>query len=540
MIACLKRKNLLFNPNNEPGIYLDRSILKKWFDSVINRWVPNKLHLITLLYGDKNAGKTHFLKYINWNLLQSNIPMVEYIDLQKLSNEYEFYLRIIEALIRCGFIENFINEISKLHYDPERIMLWIQGNLEKIKDLWIEDIKKDSFYSRVILSELLRAFYNMHNRTYPYLLLDHLESIVGDPPKNYMSKKGKEESIKHLRTIIDHSCIIMAIEYNNIWDFKEYFPKFNMSIFDEFNFNNINSEDISELIKDLNTIVINYDKIKNLNIKRYNGEEISYEHYPLTKDCYDFIQTLRISQPGIILNLLNDALKKSLEVTGDEIITKNILEQSIQNLFPISMAICKSCKVPLNQINIHILTRNKGLSEILEIKCPLCGASVTDIVPLVLSRIIPDTSALVDKSISALFDRFRELGVRNQVNIYIPEAVRREIAAWEKRSDKYSASRSALYELNNIRKLARRKYVRIEQNVGRVPTEREIFLAQTSDSIDRIITETAEILDATLITGDNLLAENYSSSGYFSLYIIKEKRNNQLYEGKRIRYERRR
>lgn len=543
----LIRKNLIFNYNIEPGIYFDRNKYKKWFENVVERWIPNKLHLITLIYGDNNAGKTHFLKYINWNLLQNEfIEIVEYIDLQKVSSEYDFYSRIIEALIKCGFLNDFLIDVvskenqlkikkttggiilstisSALSYNPEPIKLYIQGKLDEFKTLGLSDIKKDVFISTAIISELLRALYFLNNRIYPYLLIDHLESLIGDPPRSYMSKFQKEESIKILRTIIERSCIIMTLDYNSLWSFKDYFPKFNISTFDEFNFNKIYDYDISDLIKELNTYIVDRERISNIDIQSYQEENVSREYYPLTNEGYNFILKLK-SQPGIILNVLNASLTKALEKTGIEIITKKMIEESIQKLYPQIMVMCNSCNLSLHQLNIHIHTTHRGPSYILDVKCPLCGKSITKLAPLLLDRIVPDTSALVEKSITALFQKFPELGVVNQVNIYIPKAVRSEIAALEKRREKFQASRNAIYELKNILKLAKRKYVYIEQNVGRSPTRNEIRLAQKSDSIDKIIMEIAEKYDATLVTGDNFLADNYGSLGNFSFYIIQESKD---------------
>jgi len=545
MVSCLRRRNLVFNPSVEPEIYLNREEMKRWLQRFLTRWLPMKIKVITLFYGVDNAGKTHFLKHTQWHLIRIGEPSVAYIDLRKVASEYDFYLRIVNALAKSGFVEDFLNEISSLRdsrsinqitggvrlgwvakqldFDPSQISLWIYGRLPYTRGRWIHSVKEDANIARATLLELLKAFYKMNERRYPILLIDHLEDVLSEPPRNYMSKRAKEETIKHLRTVGDFTSVIIALDHDSFSIYKQYFPDFKSSYYTEFKLSYLQNDSIEEFLSELRDQIVDHTKLGKIDLDHpFDEERVTSSSYPLTEECVGFMRTLRTLQPGIILTLLNRALKITVEESGRDIITRRLVEKTVKRLIPYSLVVCGSCKLKLTQINIRLLPKHNQPGTILNVRCPICDSPVDELLPLVLDRIVVDTSALVDLCVSTIFEYLPDQGKSRRVTIYIPKAVRRELAGWEKRMDKYSASRSALNELRRIQGLRRRGRVNIEDNVGREPRRHEKALAQYTNSIDRVIMETAKALNATLFTQDKLMAENSGALGIFSLLFLKK------------------
>ena len=545
MISCLKRRNLVFNPSVEAEIYFNREEMKKWLQKFLTRWLPMKIKVIALFYGVGGAGKTHFLRYTQWHLIKTGEPFVAYIDLRKVASEYDFYLRILDALSRCGFIEDFLNETSNLKdsrsineltggvrlgwvakqlgFDPAKISLWIYGRLPHTKERWIYSVKEDANISRATLSELLKAFYKMNERRYPVFLIDHVEDVLSEPPRNYMSKNAKEETIKHLRAVGDYSSVMITLDHDNYSVYKQYFPEFKASNYSEFELSYLENATFEKFFSDLRNHIVDTSKLSEVDLARMSDKErVTFSSYPLTEECICFMKTLRTMQPGIILTLLNHALRETEEESGREMITRSLAEKAIRTLTPYSLVVCKNCKLRLNHINIDLLPKYNRPGTILNIRCPICNSPVHEVLPLVLDRIVVDTSALVDLCVSTIFEYLPDHGRSRRVTIYIPKAVRHELAAWEKKMDKYSASRSALSELRRIQGLRRRGLVTIEDNIGREPRRHEKVLAQYTNSIDRIIIETAKALNATLFTQDKLMADHSGTLGVFSLLFLKK------------------
>jgi len=519
--------------------------MKKWLQKFLTRWLPMKIKVIALFYGVGGAGKTHFLRYTRWHLVKMGEPFVAYIDLRKVASEYDFYLRILDALSRCGFIEDFLNEISNLKdsrsineltggvrlgwvakqlgFDQSRISLWIYGRLPHTKERWIYSVKEDANISRITLSELLKAFYKMNKRRYPLFLIDHVEDILGEPPRNYMNKNAKEETIKHLRTVGEYSSVMITLDHDNYSVYKQYFPSFKSSNYSEFELSYLENDAFEEFFSELRHLIVDMSKLSKTDLASMSDKErVTVSSYPLTEECVGFIKTLKTKQPGIILTLLDHALRETEEESGREMITRNIAEKTVKALTPYSLVVCRNCKLKLNQINIDLLPKHNRPGTILNVNCPICNSSVHELLPLVLDRIVVDTSALVDLCVSTIFEYLPYHGKSRRVTIYIPKAVRSELAHWEKRMDKYSASRTALTELRRIQGLKRRGHVNVEDNVGRQPERYEKALARLTDSVDRIIVETAKTLNATLFTVDKFMAENSRAMGVFSLLFLKK------------------
>ena len=545
MISYLKHRNFVFNPSMEPEIYFNRGEMKKWLQKFLTRWLPMKIKVIALFYGVGGAGKTHFLRHTQWHLIRIGEPFVTYIDLRKVASEYEFYLRILDALSRCGFIEDFLNEISNLKdsrsineltggvrlgwvakqfgFDPSKISLWIYGRLPHTKERWIYSVKEDANISRVTLSELLKAFYKVNERRYPIFLIDHVEDILSEPPRNYMSKNAKEETIKHLRTVGEYSSIMITLDHDNYGVYKQHFPDFKSSNYSEFKLSYLENAAFEEFFLELHNHIVDTSKLSEVDLAcMVDKERVTVSSYPLTEECISFLKTLRTKQPGIILTLLNHALRESEEESDKELITRSLAEKTVKTLTPYSLVVCSNCRLKLNQINIDLLPKHNRPGTILNIKCPICNSNVHELLPLVLDRIVVDTSALVDLCVSTIFEHLPDHGKSRRVTIYIPKAVRNELAGWEKRMEMRSASRSALAELLRIQGLRRRGLVIIEDNIGREPGRKEKVLARYTDSVDRIIIETAKVLNATLFTQDKLMADNSGALGVFSLLFLKK------------------
>jgi len=529
----------------EPEIYFNRGEMKKWLQKFLTRWLPMKIKVIALFYGVGGAGKTRFLRHTQWHLIKIGEPFVTYIDLRKVASEYEFYLRILDALSRFGFIEDLLKEISNLKdsrsineltsgvrlgwvakqfgFDPSKISLWIYGRLPHTKERWILSVKEDANISRVTLCELLKAFFKMNERRYPIFLIDHVEDILGEPPRNYMSKDAKEETIKHLRTVGEYSNIMITLDHENYSVYQQYFPDFKASNYSEFKLSYLENAAFEEFFLELRNHIVDTSKLSEVDLAHMvDKERVTVSSYPLTEECISFLKTLRTKQPGIILSLLNHALRESEEESDKELITRSLAEKTVKTLIPYSLVICTNCKLKLNQINIDLLPKHNRPGAILNIKCPLCNSPAHKLLPLVLDRIVVDTSALVDLCVSAIFEHLPDHGKSRRVTIYIPKAVRSELAGWEKRMEMRSPSRSALAELVRIQALRRRGLVTVEDNIGREPEGKERFLARYTNSVDRIIIETAKALNATLFTQDKLMADNSRSLGVFSLLFLKE------------------
>jgi len=545
VIPCLKR-NVFFNPNVEPEIYLNRKQVKKWFEKILTCCLPMGIKVAALFYGEKGGGKTHFLKHIQWHLIRTDEPLVAYVDLQRVVSEFDFYLKIIDALSRCGFIEDFINKISilknsvsinqltngvrfgwiakQLGFDPEQIYFWIYDRSLPVKGYWIHSVKRDANISRAILSELLRAFFNMNNRHYPIFLIDHLECILSGLTQNYMSETAKNETIKHIRTVGKHSHIIIALDNENYVTYQQCFSEFkSSSYYSEFRLSCLEKDSFDEFFSEFREHVVDMQKLCKIDLENtLKGERVSTSSYPLTKECICFVRKFGKMQVGTFLAALNHALVELEEKDSEGVITRKLLEEKVRDLDPYSLVVCKNCGLKLSKLNVEILMQYRQPSKILNVRCPTCNSSCNELLPLVLDNLVVDTSALVDLCVSALFNYLPNLGTFRKVNIYIPKAVRGELAGWEKKMNKRYAFRAALYELARINSFKRRGSVNIEENVGRDPKMHEKFLAKYADSIDRIIMETAKALNATIITVDKLMAENSAAMGVFSLLFQKK------------------
>ncbi len=551
MISCLKRKNLVFNPSVEPEIYFNRGEMKNWLQNFLTRWLPMKMKVIALFYGVSGAGKTHFLKHTQWHLIKTGEPFVAYVDLRKVASEYEFYLRILEALARFGFIEDFLDKISNLKdsrsineltsgvrfgwvakqfgFDPSRISSWMYGRLPYPKERWIQSVKEDADISRTTLSELLKAFFKMNDRRFPIFLIDHVEDILGEPPKNYMSKDAKVETIKHLRTIGEYSNIMIALDHEDYSIYRQHFSDFKASNYSEFRLSSLESGTFEEFFSELRNCIVDESKLSAVDLAPLvDNERVTESSYPLTEDCIGFLRTLRTKQPGIVLTLLNHALRASEEESDKELITRGFAEKAVRTLIPFSLVVCPNCKLKLNQINIDFLPKHNRPCTILRIECPLCNSPAQELLPLVLDRLVVDTSALVDLCVSAIFERRPDRGESQRVTIYIPKAVRDELAGWEKRMEMRAASRSALTELLRMQGLRRHGLAIIEDNIGREPGRKEKVLARYTNSVDRIIIETAKALNATLLTQDKLMADTARSLGVFSLLFLKKSESRRI------------
>lgn len=543
MGCCLKRRSFLFNPNVEPEIYLDRQEVKAWLRTLLTRSLPIKIKIVALFHGTEGAGKTHFLKHVQWNLIRTGVPLVAYVDLRKTASEYDFYMRIVEALSKCGFIEDFLAEMSNLRdsksinemtggvrlgwigkqldFNPQQIKLWIFGELPQTLGRWIISVREDADMSRTALSELLRAFYKMNERRYPVFLVDHIEDVLGDQPRNYMSRHSKEEATKHMRTLANYSSVIVALDHGDYASYKQLFPEFKLSD-SEFELSFLRDDSLAEFLSELHTHVVDSTRLGEIDFATlHNGERVSSFSYPLTEESIAFMKALKTMQPGTILNILDKALKEVSEKSDETIITRSLIEKTARTLDPYSLVVCGNCGLHLMQINIDMLSKYDRPGTIVNVRCPACNVTVRPLLPLVLDRIVVDTSALVDSCVSTVFECLPDHGRSRRVTIYVPKAVRSELAHWEKKADKFSVSKSALNELRRIQELRLRGNVNIEDNVGRQPQVYEKVLAQFTDSIDRIITETAMALDATLFTQDNLMAENARATGVFSLLFRK-------------------
>lgn len=540
VVSCLKRKSIVFNPSVEPEIYLNRDEVKKWIQKLLTRWLPMNIKIVALFYGDDGGGKTHFLKHVQWHLAKIGEPLVGYVDLRRLTSEFDFYLRIVDALSRCGFLEDLLQEIlslkdsasinqltggwrlswiaRQLGFDPDQLSLWIYGRLPRERGRWIHSVERDVNISRATLSELLKAFYVMRNRHYPVFLIDHVEDILSEAPKNYMSKPAKEETIKLLRAIGEYSNVLLTIDNQSHSTYRRYFSEFKSSQYSEIRLSYLRDDALENFFSDLRDHIVDTQRLHQIDLDSMSDKEsVSVSSYPLTEECVRFIRKLNTMQPGTILRALNHALAESEERTGKEMITRSLFEKAIRNLDPCCLVVCEKCQLKLSYMSIGLRTRYNKPSTVLNVSCPICNSSTEKLLPLVLDCIVVDTSALANLCVSAVFDYLPSLGTSRRVNIYIPKAVRGELAGWEKRMEKRSASRSALYELQRINSLRRRGNVGIEENVGREPRMRDKSMARFTDSIDKIIMETAESLNGTIFTSDKLMAEDGGATGVFSL-----------------------
>ena len=549
MGSCLKRKNLIFNSSVEPEVCLNRTEIKKWLQLFTDRLLPMNLKVIGLFYGEKGSGKTHILRHIQSHLIKRGEPVVAYIDLRKVTSEFDFYLRILLALSTSGFIEELLNEISNLKdalsinqltggnrigwiskqfgFVPEKINSWFYGQHVNFPGRWIDSPKGNSSISRAVLNELIRAFYKMHNRRFPVFLIDHVEDVVGEKARNYMSEGAKEETIKNLNTIGASSTVLFSVDLDSYSFFRQYFASLLSSDYYEFELHYLAKDDCELFLSELRSYIVDTSKLLELDLGSLSqNEKVTSASYPLTEECADFIKNLKNNQPGLILSLLSHALGTTCE-NINEVITRTNLEVAAKKLSPYNLVVCKNCNLKLKLMYIDLEKKFNSSSKILNIKCPVCNSKVEDLLPFVLDKIVVDTCALVDCGVSALFEYFPHLGECSRVIIYIPKAVINELANWEKRMEMRSASRSALGELHRIQGFIRRKQVIIEENVGREPTQSQIASASQLNTIDRIIIEIADNLNATLLTCDRIMAEQCRALGVFSI-LFSTSKNEQI------------
>jgi hypothetical protein len=543
LVTCLKRKNLVFNSSVEPEIYFNRSQIKKWFQAFLNRLLPMNIRVISLFYGGDGAGKTHLLKYIQSELIKRGEFFVAYIDLRKVTSEFDFYMRILSELCKSGFIEELLSEISDLKdalsinqltggnrigwvskqfgFDPEKIKSWLLGEPPKIQERWIDSPKDNSSISRATLSEILRAFYRMNNRRYPIFLIDHIEDVVGEKARNYMNENAKKETVNSLNTVGNFSTLLLAANNDSYQAFRENFPGFRSSDYYEFELQCLEGDDIERFLSELRNQIVDDSKLGDVNFSTLSvAEKVTAVSYPFTEECLSFIKKLKVKQPGIILSLITNVLKVNDYGKSADLITKRLFENMAKKCVPYNLVVCKNCGLKLKQLDVDIIPRFTNSSRIIDVKCPLCKTAASDLLPLVMRRIVIDTCALVNCCVSGLFEHLPDLGRSNRVTISIPKAVRSELAAMEKRPGMRPESRSALDELRRIQGLARRGQVIIEDYIGRGPRADEIASARLTNSVDQIIIKIAESLDATLITCDKMMAEQSSASGIFSMLFI--------------------
>ena len=543
MVLHVKKK-ILINPNTEPEIYFDRSDLKLWLEKLITRWLPMNLRTISLFYGADDAGKTHFLKHTQWHLLRRSENLSLYVDLRKITSDYDLYLSIMNALSRGGFISDFINRItsykeerkineltightigwvsSNLNYDPDIIYAWFYGNLEKIPGRWVTKIKNDNNIMNTVLSEILKAYYIMNDKKYPIFLFDHFEDIITSMQNNYMGEDLKYNTIKTLKILGNYSSLILSIDSENYLEYKEIYKGFENSQYLENQLHYLEEERYEQFLSDLSNHIVYKERISEMYVNSLNADEnVTLSSYPFTEDSFIFLKSLKNVQPGFVLSVINKAIQFS-EENEIEYVSRAITQKIVREIDPYRLIICPKCLRQLSQLNVTIETKHNRPTKITGIICPLCDSPVQDLLPFVLDKLVVDTSALVDLSVSALFEHLPSLGVSSTVQLYIPNAVLGELTGFEKRMDKLNATRSALAELRRIETLRRRSRLYIEQGVGREPTGAEIRRAHSSDSIDRIITEISKVLNATLLTSDKLLANNANAKGVFSILFIRK------------------
>ncbi len=120
------------------------------------------------------------------------------------------------------------------------------------------------------------------------------------------------------------------------------------------------------------------------------------------------------------------------------------------------------------------------------------------------SKIVPDTSTLIDGKLSELAEKDEIKG-----EVIIPEFVVDEV---ENQANKgLEIGYTGIQEIKNIRELGEEKDFQVSF-IGRRPTEEEIGLA-SSGRIDALIRDVAEEEDATLYTGDIVQARVAEAKG---------------------------
>ena len=545
MVSCLKRRSLLFNPSVEPEVYFNRADLKKWFQKFLNDLTPINMKVIALFYGEKDAGKTHFLKYAQSQLIKRGKPFAAYIDVRKTASEFDFYLRIIESFSRFEFLEDFLNEISQvrdiktinelcggnrigviskqLNFDPEQINQWIHGKLSRSPHRWMYLVNEDANIARASLSELLRAFFKMNNRSYPIFLIDNVGDLLCDPPRNYMNEKSREETIKHVVTLGDRANILLSLDKEDYAEYRRQFTSFQSSEYCEFELHHLDDESFEKFFSELRNFIVDEENLNSIDLVPIPGnEKVSKSTFPLTEECKGFIRNMQAKQPGLVLKILNQALELSWEKSQSEMLTKSLVLESVKEIEPRSLIVCENCHLKLDQIDIELFQKLNQPGTIIAVNCFICNKPVNKLLPLVLDRIVVDTCALVDNCVSSLFDYLPDLGKSRPITIFITKAVNSELAHWEKVESKWRESRSALNEKRRIYGFKNRGKVYVEENIGRESKRFEKISAQYSNSIDRIIMEMAKTLNATLITCDKLMADEARTDGIFSLLFSKQ------------------
>lgn len=135
-----------------------------------------------------------------------------------------------------------------------------------------------------------------------------------------------------------------------------------------------------------------------------------------------------------------------------------------------------------------------------------------------IEKIVPDTSAIIEGTITKLIDR-NDL---SYPEIIVPEAV---VAELEYQTNKgHMIGQKGLNELKKLQKLADSGELAINFT-GRRPGNYEISLSKTGE-IDAIIRDIAKVEFATLITADKILSEVSVAQGIPVIYIEQEDKSN--------------
>ena len=534
----LLRKNLVPSTSTDADLLFERIELKDMIENVLFKIADMKARIQILICGGRGSGKTHLQAHFRSRIIREhNLYPIE-VDFLFARTPFQLYTQAINSIAHDNCLNAFMDfikipggfgELRKLTKTPSclstvyvnvnkdinKLKEWIMGelhdtspNLPRIKN---PEVEID------ILTCILRFYYGVFKKQlYPILIADHCETLVNDLV-TYVRSDEKVEMARLLSRMIDYSSCILAIDSGKTDEFvRVMHPK--SSAFELLEISPLKKDDVDLFLSEMRSTFINIAAAAGLE-ETQEKEGIDSRTYPLTQEAQRYVEDLSPIQPGELTKLLQRSLEHSVKVRNRYLIMEKDIRQLIIDIAPTLLYTCPECKKRLKMA--LVLVRNLGYSrpgKVERVKCPECGANVSQLLPLVLNIIVIDSSSLASSDFSSIYEGNHKLHTKKP-KILIPTAVVYELSAWEKKEEKRRIYGIARQEIRRLASLDAEGKIQLQMEVGRKPTFAEIKEAVGFNSIDRIIVDLASAHKATLLTRDKGMALNSLNKTCFTVLL---------------------
>lgn len=537
---CLRRKNFAFSPVFEADLFFERNDMKKELEYLVDRVLATDSKTQVVFCGDLYSGKTHLLKFFRSKLYRDHQKLGIDIDLYSCRSAFDFYFEVISSLSRIGFIDEFVaslatmnatamfettgtvrfNQVWKLlRRDVVKTRQWLEGKLDHPLEIYLPS-NADPLQARETLMGVLRAYFTLKSRTYPVFFIDHLELVFKDIG-SLIDEKNRSHIMKQLSTVLDMSSFFVSIDSKCQDELRRLLYPSSMG-FSFVQVPALNKDGVASFLSDIRKNLVNEKVVGTISQSTTDSEKITKSSYPLTEECEGYLSELDYVQPGVLSRLLDTGLKECVEKEGKYIVTKQSLVRAARQFAPELLVRCRRCKAALKEIDIEFASLGLATpGRISRAVCPFCKSDVSEVLAYTLTRIVPDTSSLVEFDVSMLVNYLPGPLSKERPTVYVPKAVFSELSGWDKRFEMRQERFSAYKELGNLSHLQALGKIGLVTKIGRDPTPAEIALAHKFNTIDRLIIEVAKTNNSTLLTHDNDMKQNSVHELNFTLFFSK-------------------